>query len=324
MFSMIGLPNRRVSRIALLGSLLAASPAAPLAAPLAAQAGAPLMRDVVRADDGHGLVLWSKRPSHGAPRRGAILLLHGATWSARPNFDLRVPGANASLMDALGARGFAVYALDQRGYGDTPRDTSGWLTPIRAARDAAEVLDWITQRAARGARRPVVIGYSRGSQTTTLLAQRNPEKLSAAVLYGFAVDLSKPVRQAKLDVPPRVRTTAEGAAEDFITPEFTPAGVKDAYVRAALAHDSIKVDWRHEEELDAIDVATLKVPVLVLNGERDPVANHFDVATFFKRLNGVDRQWSVLAHADHVAHLERQREWVDAVTSFVEQTRSRP
>ena len=226
-------------------------------------------------------------------------------------------------MDALTARGFAVYALDQRGYGDTPRDTSGWLTPVRAARDAAEVLDWIAQRSARGARRPVVIGYSRGSQTTTLLAQQNPDKLSAAVLYGFAVDLSTPVRQSKPDLPPRVRTTAEGAAEDFITPESTPAGVKDAYVRAALAHDSIKVDWRHEEELDAIDVATLTVPVLVLNGERDPVANHFDVAAFFKRLNGVDRQWVVLAHADHVAHLERQREWVDAVTNFVEQTRSR-
>ena len=128
----------------------------------------------MRADDGHRLVLWEKRPVRAA--RGEIVLLHGRTWSALPNFDLRVTGQHVSLMDALVARGYAVYALDQRGYGSTARDTTGWLTPDRAAADAGVVADWVASHAPH-ARRPALFGYSRGSATAMLVAQRHPEKV---------------------------------------------------------------------------------------------------------------------------------------------------
>jgi alpha-beta hydrolase superfamily lysophospholipase len=93
--------------------------------------------------DGHPLTVWGKRPP--SPR-GAILLIHGRTWSSLPNWDLRVPGEDRSVMDALVRAGYAVYGLDQRGYGATPRDSSGVLTPNRAADDAAGVLEWIARR----------------------------------------------------------------------------------------------------------------------------------------------------------------------------------
>ena len=31
-----------------------------------------------------------------------------------------------------------AYGIDLRGYGETPRDPSGWNTPLRAAADVAE------------------------------------------------------------------------------------------------------------------------------------------------------------------------------------------
>jgi pimeloyl-ACP methyl ester carboxylesterase len=285
-----------------------------------------LERREVRAD-GHALTVWSKRPPTAA--RGAILLLHGRTWSALPNFDLHVPGQRVSLMDALVTRGYAVYALDARGYGSTQRDSSGWLTPDRAERDASAVLDWVGAREqGGGARRraPVLLGYSRGSQVALLVAQRHPEKLSGVVLYGFPQDVTKPLAAAASGsaAPPRRRTTAAAAGEDFITPDSTPAGVRDAYIRDAIARDSVRVDWRHEEQFAALDPTAVTTPVLVINGERDPYANAASLPIFFSRLRGMDRSWVVLAHADHAAHLERQPAFVNAVASFMERATTAP
>src|SRR3954469_18151729 len=110
-------------------------------------------RMVVTADDGFKLTLWRKAPDK--PRR-AVLLIHGRTWSGRPDFDLQVPGEARSFMDALVAQGYAAYALDLRGYGATPRDATGFVTPERAAADTAAAL-----RAIGG--KPVLFGWSRGS-----------------------------------------------------------------------------------------------------------------------------------------------------------------
>lgn len=91
--------------------------------------------------DGHPMAVWEKRP--GGEAKAAVLLLHGRTWSALQDSDLQVPGEDLSLMDGLTARGYAVYALDQRGYGATPRDETGWLPPARATTAEAAASDFI-------------------------------------------------------------------------------------------------------------------------------------------------------------------------------------
>lgn len=284
-----------------------------------AQGAAPPQRHEVRADDGHVLSLWSKQPVGTA--RGVILLLHGRTWSSLPNFDLQVSGANVSTMDALVARGYAAYALDQRGYGATSRDGSGWLTPDRAERDVAQILDWISSQPAhaRSTTRPTVLGYSLGAMTAMLAAQRHPTALSALILYGFPMNLAERIKPpAEPRHPTRARTTAEGAGEDFITPESTPAGVKEAYVRAAITSDSIRVDWRREGQFNALNPRALRVPTLLLVGERDPYVAQAALPRAFGRWTSVDRWWVVLANADHAAHLERTEAFVQAVVSFIE------
>ena len=300
---------------------------AAVAAPEPALSQRLLERRAVRVD-GHPLSVWSKRPA--TPARGSILLIHGRTWSARPNFDLRDParGVDRSLMDALVARGYAVYALDQRGYGGTPRDATGWLTPERAARDVDAVLQWVHERetAGNGAtaprvppRRPVLLGYSRGAMVAMLVAQRHPEKLAALVLYGYPVaDSAELAAIVDPRVPPRQRTTAEAAAEDFISPGVTPPGVKEAYVRMATATDSIRVDWRLESQFLAIDPARVRVPTLLLHGERDPYVDESKYAAFLARLGTPDRHRVALPGADHVAHLEVQHAFVNTLVGFLQ------
>ena len=291
---------------------------------LSAQQRRVLERREVRVD-GHPMSVWSKRPPTEVA--GSILLLHGRTWSARPNFDLQVPNSqvNVSLMDALVARGYAVYALDARGYGGTPRDATGWLTPARAERDVSVVLDWVMAREEAGngsrarrvaARKPVLLGYSRGAQVAMLVAQRHPEQLSGLVLYGYPEpEIPKDPDPA---VPPRARTTAEAAGEDFTSPAVTPAGVKEAYVRTATTMDSIRVDWRLETQLAALDPAKVRVPTLLLDGERDPYANASHHPEVFAKLGTADRWWVVIPGADHAAHLELQGAFVNALVAFME------
>ena len=310
---------RRIRALLLTAAALAGAEAA------LAQPTRVLERREVRVD-GHPMSVWSKRPP--TPVSGSILLLHGRTWSARPNFDLRDPGnrVDASLMDALVARGYSVYALDLRGYGGTPRDASGWLTPDRAERDVSVVLDWVYAREVAGngtrqsvpARKPMLLGYSRGAQVAMLVAQRHPEKVAGLVLYGFPDPAVAPAAPAPDPaVPPRERTTQAAAGEDFISPAVTPRGVKEAYVRMATTMDSIRVDWRMETQLAAIDPAKVRVPTLLLSGERDPYANASNHPAFFARLGTADRWLVVLPGADHAAHLETQGAFVNALVAFM-------
>jgi alpha-beta hydrolase superfamily lysophospholipase len=280
------------------------------------------IRHSVVADDGHTLTLWEKRPA--APRH-SILLLHGRTWPALPDFDLQVPSDPASLMDALVARGFAVYALDARGYGATPRDSSGWLTPGRAASDVITVSRWVAKNSGvAGA--PVLFGWSQGSIIGELAAQREPEAISALVLFGHFTFPTPIPADSSQGPPPRAATTATAAGEDFITPAATNPAVRDAYIRAALAAQPVKPDWRHLSEFNALDPAAVHVPTLEIMAERDPISNRVadGEAMFFGRLGTADREFVVLPGVDHVGLLESQRaRFVEAIVDFVERPRAR-
>jgi alpha-beta hydrolase superfamily lysophospholipase len=271
--------------------------------------------------DGHPLTVWVKRPA--APR-GSILLVHGRTWSALPNFDLNVGGLERSVMAAFNQSGYAAYALDQRGYGVTPRDGSGWLTPARAARDVSIVLAWIHAREGTSRERPVLVGYSRGSQTSLLAAARYPDTLSMLVLYGFSRDLDTryPVADAPA-APPQQRTTAAMAASDFVTPGAAPRLVIDSYVRQALAADPVRVDWRDEHEFNATDPGAVRVPTLVIHGVADPGITADKDLKLLQHLGTTDRTLVVLPFSDHAAHVEDvQPAWVDAIVSFIERPRA--
>ena len=89
-------------------------------------------------------------------------------------------------------------------------------------------------------------------------------------------------------------------------------------MRASLRYDPIRVDWRHEEQFNALDPVIIHTPTLIIHGEFDPYANGAGLPVFYTKLAAVDRAWVVLASADHVAHLERTAAFVQAVTSFLE------
>ncbi|MFI5243904.1 MAG: alpha/beta hydrolase [Gemmatimonadales bacterium] len=284
-----------------------------------ALAQAALAKHIVTAD-GHPLAVWEKR---AAKPKGAILLLHGRTWSTLPDFDLQVPGEHRSLMDALVARGYSVYGLDLRGYGATPRDASGWDTPDRSVEDLAAALAWVAKNSGAPGK-PALLGWSNGAMVSALFAQRHADQISALILTGYpkhpdSTFSALPAAVAEKMEPARSKNTAKAAASDFIASDAISKKAVDMYVAAALKADPVFTDWRHLEQWNAIDPKKVMVPTLLIQGELDPIAQSATQAAFFSRLGTADRAWVVMAGGDHASLIENmQPAFVAAVVNFLE------
>jgi alpha-beta hydrolase superfamily lysophospholipase len=280
---------------------------------VATPAGAQPTRHTVDSE-GHPMAVWEKRP---AQPKAVVLLLHGRTWSALPDFDLQVPGEDLSLMDGLVERGFATYGMDQRGYGATPRDDTGWLTPDRAVADLAAVLRWLRDREPG---RPVhLFGWSLGSMVSQLFAQRHPDLVDRLVLFGYPwrPGSEAPVERPDGD-PPRHATTAEAAASDFITAGSISQLAVDSYVEASLAADPVRVDWTAGHQWNALDASRVTVPTLVIHGEFDPLAPMEAQSALFQALGTTDKAWVVVPGGDHAAFLETPRPYfIEVLHAFL-------
>ena len=272
--------------------------------------------------DGHPIAVWEKSPSQA---RGSIVLLHGRTWSARPNFDLQVPGEDLSLLDGLVDAGYIAFALDLRGYGETPRDETGWLSPDRAARDLKVVLEHVG-RLTEGIPRPVLLGWSRGSKVAQLTVQRWPELVSSLVFFGYSPTFAgAPLADGEGDTPPPAApNSAAVAASDFITPGSISRVAMDAYVKAAMDADPVRVDWRGAREWDELDPTQVRVPTLLLHAQFDPIATPEQRASLFHALGTPDRESLEVPGGDHMAFIESCRaEFLEALVGFVDRHRRR-
>ena len=268
--------------------------------------------------DGHPIAVWARVPA--APRM-SILLIHGRTWSSRPDFDLQVPGLKRSVMQSLADRGIAAYAVDLRGYGETPRDPSGFTTPMRAASDVADVLKWMAARHP-SLQKPAILGWSNGGLVAQLVAQQSASLLSSVTLFGYTPgrDYNIPPALATMIklVAPRTKNTAEAAASDFISPRVTPPAVVKAFVAAALAADPVFAEWSNDHEWNALRADRMRVPVMLLHGANDPGASPQLAGEFLAAVESQSRSYVVLPLADHCAQLEDTHEaFVSSVVEFI-------
>lgn len=252
--------------------------------------------------DSHPMALWEKSVDNP---KGHIILHHGRTWSSLPDFDLQVPGEDLSLMDGFNDMGYSVWALDARGYGETPRDETGWNTPDRAAKDLSIVLQWLEER---NGEKTHLWGWSLGSMIAQLTAQRYPNAIASVTLFGYPVNPDRVYRNdTNTGEPPMQATTAEGAASDFIVPGSISQKAIDTYVEVSLAADPVRSDWHMSQQWNALDGAKLNLPTLLLQAEHDPLAGTASQAKFFAAIENPNKQWVVLAGGDHAALLESPR-----------------
>jgi pimeloyl-ACP methyl ester carboxylesterase len=284
----------------------------------AQQPAAPPMKAPERftvRSDGHPMAVWARRPA--APK-GAILLVHGRTWSSLPDFDLQVPGLQRSVLASFAAQGFAAYAIDLRGYGATPRDSTGWLTPKRSVDDIINVLERVSAQHP-SLPKPTVVGWSRGAIMSGMAAQSAPDRVSNVVMFGFASDPDLDVLEIEApEKPAKDKNTAAGAESDFISPDVTPRSVVAAFVEQALKTDPILVDTKNDGEFNQFKPGLLTTPTLVLFGSEDPGLAIEDAGKMFATIAARDKAMVVLPGADHAAQLEDTHEaWIAAIVNFI-------
>jgi pimeloyl-ACP methyl ester carboxylesterase len=185
-----------------------------------------------------------------------VLCIHGFASTAHINWTY--PG----WVETLTKAGRRVIALDNRGHGGSAKlyDPAQYHTTLMAE-DARALLDHL------GIEQTVVLGYSMGSRITAFLAQRHPDRVSAAIMGGLGIKLVDGV-----GLPESIAEALEAETLEEVTdPQgrmFRAFAMQTRSDRRALA-----ACIRGSRNLmSAEDAATIRCPVLIAVGTKDAIA----------------------------------------------------
>ena len=213
-------------------------------------------------------------------RRPVVLMVHGSTQSTAVGFDLRFE--NYSWMAFLAHAGFDVFAMDQQGYGFSPRPTmddpcnaskTQQMTllipnPLSAPCPASypfnlttsqsdwdeidTVVDYVRQL--RDVDKVSLIGWSLGGPRTGGYAARHQEKVERLVQYAPVYNRQEPsypqVVVPETGVPLQVRTIASAFqtwdGQVHCENQFAPA-IRDVIRSTILEFDPLGSTWGTED-----------------------------------------------------------------------------
>ncbi len=231
----------------------------------------------------------------GGEARTPLLLLHGFT-------------GHAHAWDTLGIAlqpHFHVYALDQRGHGDS--DPADVYNPVAAFDDISGVVDQL------GLTSLVLVGLSMGGRNAIYFTSRRPDLVQKLVIVDIGPEISKRATEATPGPPePETWESIEQAAQHLNRGNPYP-GIH--YFRWVVSHSlrqrpdgalvwkwhpSIK-ERRSQSDIDWwAALKAITPPTLVLRGEKSPVLDR-DVAERMARElpNG---RFVEIPHAVHTLH----------------------
>ena len=185
-----------------------------------------------------------------------ILLVHGFASNHAVNW------VNTLWTKTLGAAGFRVIALDNRGHGQSEKlyDPAAYHTTVMAE-DARRLLDHL------GIERADVMGYSMGARIAAHLALAHPERVRSLLMGGLGIHLVEGV-----GLPLGIADAMEAPSVDALTDPmqrtfraFAEQTKSDLEALAACIRGSRQV-------LSQAEVASITTPTLIAVGTRDDVA----------------------------------------------------
>ena len=277
----------------------------------------PLWTASYRAKKGHvSLAMYRKRagqPGSGESARPVLCLVHGSSISAKPSFDLTVPGKGEySLMSVFARWGYDVWTMDHEGYGQSDR-TDGNSDIRSGVEDLQAAVEVVARET--GQARYHFYGGSSGALRAAAFAMARPERVDRLLLEAFTwTGKDSPTLTKRAEQLEYYRThSRRPRGRDMIRSIFTrdKPGTSDPAVAEALADaelvfgDSIPTGTYLDmtANLPVVDPVRVKSPVLLVRGEHDGIATEEDLLEFYRRLPNPDRQFVVLAGASHAVAL---------------------
>jgi len=209
-----------------------------------------------------------------SPAGRVVLFVHGGSVSSIPDYDLDYK--DYSWMRYLAEAGFDTFAMDQSGYGRSPRPMmddpcnmseadQALATPhaepcepsypygsttVQSDWDEIDtVVDYI--RELRGVERVSLLGWSAGGRRTGGYAARHPEKVDKLFLYapGYGPNGSSeaPADLPRPGVPMRLQTretlTQGRWQENVVCENQVDPGIREVIWRTIMAFDSLGSVW---------------------------------------------------------------------------------
>jgi pimeloyl-ACP methyl ester carboxylesterase len=286
---------------------------------LSACQGSVVGHDHFALRDGMRIHLWQKclsgRESAAAERGKVALLIHGGTWSGRPDFDLQI--RDYSFMDFLARNGYDAWAIDIHGYGQSDKSSKDWSDSASAALDLASAVEYICSL--RKIPRVKMLGWSWGTQIAGIYAADHPDRIGRLILYGNVWKGPPDWRTIPLPTTGYRTNGEDDARSDFIPEQYEP-DVVEAYVREALKTDpaspnGVLVDL--STRLPLIDPERITIPTLVIRAEHDFASTPKEMLEFFDRLQSADKSYVCLPDGGHDIILEKgHRGFQQAVLAF--------
>jgi pimeloyl-ACP methyl ester carboxylesterase len=208
-----------------------------------------------------------------------LVLLHGGLATAE-SWVMQVPAL---------AEGYRVYVPERRGHGRTP-DAAGPITYEMMAADTAAFLDGTGTGAAN------LVGWSDGAVVGMLVALRRPELVRKLVVIGqyFNFEGEVPEFRAMIDywgtdLPEELHEVYDRVSPDG--PEHFPV-VLEKMMRM----------WREEPDLAFSELAGVRAPVLLMQGDDDIVKVEHSAAL---AATLPEAQLAVVPGSSHMAPLEK-------------------
>lgn len=247
----------------------------------------------------------------GEPGKPEILLLHGGNQSSH-SWDL----VSLHLSDR-----YHVFALDQRGHGDSEWSREQDYTNAAMVADAAAFIE------DQNLDRPIVCGHSMGGRVTTALLLAHPEIARAAVIVDVGPELSSVGTQVIRDfVVHNVEFDSLDVFLDNVV-KYDPFRSREHIARTVKYNMLERVDGKYiskvdhrripvpSKELTLDDVKALDLPVLVIRGAESNVfeadaAERFVAALPKGKLVTVDK-------CGHNVHSGNTLGFLHAITPFL-------
>lgn len=295
----------------------------------------------VPSDPGIQIYVRNKRPAgmtQFSPAK-TVLFVHGATYPAETAFDLKLDGQ--SWMDYIASRGYDVYLLDVRGYGQSTRpalmDRPGAENPPfagteEAMRDVDAVVEFIRKR--RGVERLNLLAWSWGTAIMQWYTSLNSQKVEKLVLYAPVwIRQTASLVQAGPGPIPAYRSVSMASAKarwltgvpEHKKADLIPAGWFEAWSDATIASDPVGAKQNppvlrapNGVVADGLKywgngvipwrAEDIRVPVLLIKAEWDQDTPAYMAQNLLPKLTGAPyKRYVELGEGTHTIVMEKNR-----------------
>ena len=214
---------------------------------------------------------------------------------------------------------FRVLAPDLRGHGKSPNPAGSHYSFAELEGDILQLLD------SRSVDSAYIVGHSGGSLLALRLALDHPERLRGLVMISGAAYTdthTRSIAQRWQDTYAEEGPDAFGLRilKDLYYPDWIEAHLDFAdQVREAVKHQDFGPANRWSAAMSKFDeksrVASIKLPTLIVQSMDDQVVDASHGRILRQSIPGA--QIRILAETGHMVPLERPKETVEAITSFV-------